>query len=94
MEVQRSHFRRYLSITLIVLFMLTLAALLHHGLPSIAMPVLAWERPVVGFVAFLVIAAGCTLSFVRDYHALTGPVLFVFPLLLVASLFDVDPRRL
>lgn len=190
MDVQRSHFRRYLSITLVVLFMLTLAALgyatwavegenlqgwemllnvlilslplvliygavyvlllgwyersrqgkvdpglakivhwaprlaalliilftglfsldvfgtgapplevlgafLLHNLPSIAMLVvllLAWKRPVVGFVAFLVIAAGFLLFFVRDFYALTNLLLFVLPLLLIAFLFYADWR--
>lgn len=72
-----------------------LGAFLLHNLPSIAMLVvllLAWKRPVVGFVAFLVIAAGFTLLFVRDFYALTNLVLFVLPLLLVAFLFYADWR--
>lgn len=72
-----------------------LGAFLLHNLPSIAMLVvllLAWKRPVVGFVAFLVIAAGFALLFVRDFYALTNLVLFVLPLLLVAFLFYADWR--
>jgi hypothetical protein len=72
-----------------------LGAFLLHNLPSIAMLVvllLAWKRPVVGFVAFLVIAAGFALFFVRDFYALTNLLLFVLPLLLVAFLFYADWR--
>ena len=70
-----------------------LGAFLMHNLPSIAMLILlilAWKRPVVGFVAFLVIAIAFTLFFVRDFYALTNLVLFVLPLLLIASLFYAD----
>ena len=72
-----------------------LGAFLLHNLPSIAMLVvllLAWKRPVVGFVAFLVIAAGFLLFFVRDFYALTNLLLFVLPLLLIAFLFYADWR--
>jgi hypothetical protein len=70
-----------------------LGAFLLHNIPSILMLVLlilAWKRPVVGFVAFLVIAVAFTLFFVRDFYALTNLVLFVLPLLLIASLFYAD----
>jgi hypothetical protein len=70
-----------------------LGAFLMHNLPSIVMLILlilAWKRPVVGFVAFLVIAVAFTLFFVRDIYALTNLALFVLPLLLVASLFYAD----
>jgi uncharacterized membrane protein YidH (DUF202 family) len=72
-----------------------LGAFLLHNLPSITMLVvllLAWKRPVVGFVAFLVIAAGFLLFFVRDFYALTNLLLFVLPLLLIAFLFYADWR--
>jgi hypothetical protein len=70
-----------------------LGAFLMHNIPSIAMLVLlilAWKRPVVGFVAFLVIAVAFTVFFVRDFYALANLVLFVLPLLLIASLFYAD----
>ena len=74
-----------------------LAGFLIHNIPSILMLVLlaiAWKRPVVGFAAFLIAAAAFALFFVRDLHALPNLVLFVFPILLVASLFYADWRWL
>jgi hypothetical protein len=70
-----------------------LEAFLMHNIPSIAMLlvlVFAWKRPVVGFVAFLVVAAAFILFFVRDIYALTNLALFVLPLLLIAFLFYAD----
>ncbi len=70
-----------------------LGAFLMHNIPSIVMLVLlifAWKRPVVGFVAFLVVAVAFTVFFVRDFYALTNLTLFVLPLLLIASLFYAD----
>ena len=74
-----------------------LAGFLIHNIPTILMLVLlvfAWKRPVVGFVAFLIAAAAFALFFVRDIRALPNLVLFVFPILLVASLFYADWRWL
>jgi hypothetical protein len=74
-----------------------LAGFLIHNIPSILMLVLlvfAWKRPAVGFVAFLIAAAAFTLFFVRDIRALPNLVLFVFPILLIASLFYADWRWL
>jgi hypothetical protein len=70
-----------------------LVGFLMHNLPSIAMLVLsifAWKRPVVGFVAFLIVGAAFTILFVRDLYALPNLVLFVLPILLIASLFYAD----
>lgn len=70
-----------------------LAGFLMHNLPSIAMLVLlifAWKRPVVGFVAFLMAAAAFAFFFVRDIYALPNLLLFVLPILLIASLFYAD----
>ena len=70
-----------------------LGAFLMHNIPSIVMFVLlifAWKRPVVGFVAFLVVAAAFIIFFVRDIYALSNLLLFVLPLLLIASLFYAD----
>jgi hypothetical protein len=70
-----------------------LGGFLMHNIPSIIMLVLlvlAWKRPVVGFVAFLVAAALFTLFFVRDIYALPNLLLFVFPILLIAGLFYAD----
>ncbi len=71
----------------------TLVAFLMHNLPSISMLLLlafAWKRPVVGFWAFLVVAAAFVIFFVRSFYAITNLLLFVFPLLLVAFLFYAD----
>ena len=70
-----------------------LTGFLIHNLPSIAMLVLlifAWKRPVVGFVAFLIVAVTFAVFFVRDIYALPNLVLFVLPILLIASLFYAD----
>lgn len=70
-----------------------LAAFLMHNLPSLVLLVLlvfAWKRPVVGFVAFLIAAAAFATLFVRDLYALPNLLLFVLPILLVASLFYAD----
>jgi hypothetical protein len=70
-----------------------LAAFLMHNLPSLVMLVLlvfAWKRPVVGFVAFLIAAAAFAAFFVRDIYSLLNLLLFVLPILLVASLFYAD----
>ena len=66
-----------------------LGGFILHNIPSIIMLVVlifAWKRPVVGFVAFLVVAVAFTIFFVRDIYALNNLLLFVLPLLLIASL--------
>jgi hypothetical protein len=70
-----------------------LVGFLMHNLPSIVMLVLliiAWKRPVVGFVAFLIVGAAFAAVFVRDIYALPNLLLFVLPILLIASLFYAD----
>lgn len=70
-----------------------LIGFLMHNLPSIVMLVLlifAWKRPVVGFVAFLIVGAAFAAVFVRDIYALPNLLLFVLPILLIASLFYAD----
>lgn len=70
-----------------------LGGFLMHNIPAIGMLVLlflAWKRPVVGFVAFLVAAALFALFFVRDSSDLPNLLVFVFPILLVACLFYAD----
>ena len=70
-----------------------LGAFLMHNLPSFVMIlflVFAWKRPVVGFVVFLIAAIAFTVFFVRDFYAIPNLLLFVFPLLLIASLFYAD----
>jgi uncharacterized membrane protein YidH (DUF202 family) len=52
--------------------------------------ILAWKRPVVGFVVFLIAAAAFTFFFVRDISSLPNLLLFVFPILLIAALFYAD----
>jgi hypothetical protein len=70
-----------------------LIGFLIHNIPSIAMLLLlifAWKRPVVGFVAFLIAAVAFAVFFVRDIYALPNLLLFVLPILLIASLFYAD----
>jgi hypothetical protein len=70
-----------------------LVGFLMHNLPSIVMLVLlmfAWKRPVVGFVTFLLAGAAFAVFFVRDIYALPNLLLFVLPILLIASLFYAD----
>jgi hypothetical protein len=70
-----------------------LGGLLIHNIPSIIMIVLlviAWKRPVIGFVVFLIAGVAFIFFFVRDFYALPNLLLFVFPILLVASLFYAD----
>ena len=70
-----------------------LVGFLMHNLPSLLMLVLliiAWKRPVVGFVAFLLAGAAFAVFFVRDIYALPNLLLFVLPILLIASLFYAD----
>jgi hypothetical protein len=74
-----------------------LVGFLIHNIPSIVMLGLlavAWKRPVVGFIVFLTAAAAFAILFVRDIHALPNLVLFVLPILLIASLFYADWRWL
>ena len=70
-----------------------LGGFLMHNIPSIVMLVvliLAWKRPVVGFAAFLLVAVAFCIFFVRDIYALSNLLLFILPLLLIASLFYAD----
>ena len=70
-----------------------LVGFLIHNIPSIVMLVLlifAWKRPVVGFLAFLFAGAAFAIFFVRDIYALPNLLLFVLPILLIASLFYAD----
>jgi hypothetical protein len=68
-------------------------ALLMHNIPSLMMIVLlifAWKRPAIGFVVFLIAGIAFTAFFVRDFYALPNLLFFVFPILLIASLFYAD----
>ena len=68
-------------------------AFLMHNIPSIIMIaflVLAWKRPFVGFVVFSIAGVAFAIFFVRDFYALPNLLLFVFPILLIASLFYAD----
>jgi hypothetical protein len=70
-----------------------LGGFLMHNIPSIGMLVLlilAWKRPAVGFVAFLIAGALFTIFFVRDIYSLPNLLVFVFPILLIACLFYAD----
>lgn len=71
-----------------------LGAFLIHSLPSIILIVLlvvAWRRPVVGFIAFL-LAGLFFLRFVIFGRDLANFLLFSGPLLLIAGLFYADWR--
>jgi hypothetical protein len=70
-----------------------LGAFLMHNIPSIIMViflVFAWKRPFVGFVVFLIAGIAFAIFFVRDLYALPNLLLFVFPILMIASLFYAD----
>lgn len=70
-----------------------LGGLLMHNIPSIIMLLLlvvAWKRPAVGFVAFLLAGALFAFFFVRDVDSLPNLLVFVFPILLIAGLFYAD----
>jgi hypothetical protein len=70
-----------------------LGAFLMHNIPSIIMIiflVFAWKRPLIGFVVFLIAGIAFAIFFVRDFYALPNLLLFVFPILLIASLFYAD----
>lgn len=70
-----------------------LAGFLIHNIPSIIMVLLlivAWKRPAVGFMAFLIAGALFALFFVRDIEALPSLLIFVLPILLIAGLFYAD----
>lgn len=70
-----------------------LGGFLMHNIPAITMLLalfLAWKRPAVGFVAFLVAGALFAFAFVRDVESLPNLLIFVFPLLLIAGLFYAD----
>jgi len=70
-----------------------LGGFLIHNIPAIVMIILlilAWKRPVIGFVAFLIAAVAFAVFTVRDIYALPNLLLFVFPILLVALLFYAD----
>jgi hypothetical protein len=70
-----------------------LGGFLMHNIPSIGMLVLlifAWKRPMVGFVAFLATAIFFAIFFIRSIDSLPNLLIFVFPILLVASLFYAD----
>lgn len=70
-----------------------LGAFVMHNIPSFLMIlflVFAWKRPAVGFVVFLIAGVAFTIFFVRDMYALPNLLLFVFPILLIASLFYAD----
>jgi hypothetical protein len=70
-----------------------LVGLLLHNIPSIAMLallVVAWKRPVIGFVAFLAAGVLFAMLFVRSSYAVNNLLMFVFPILLIAGLFYAD----
>ena len=70
-----------------------LGGFLMHNIPTLvllALLILAWKRPAVGFVAFLAAAALFIIFFVRSIYALPNLVLFVLPTLLIAGLFYAD----
>lgn len=74
-----------------------LGGLLIHNLPSLVMLavlIVAWKWPAVGFVAFLALGVLFILFFVRSIDALPNLLIFVLPILLIAGLFYADWRWL
>jgi len=70
-----------------------LGGFLMHNIPALvmlALLILAWKRPAVGFVAFLIAGALFSIFFVRSIYALPNLALFVLPMLLIAGLFYAD----
>jgi uncharacterized membrane protein YidH (DUF202 family) len=70
-----------------------LGGFLIHNIPSIillALLLLAWKRPAVGFVAFVIAGALFALFFVRGVESLPNLLLFAFPILLIGGLFYAD----
>lgn len=70
-----------------------LGGFLIHNIPSfglLALLILAWKRPAVGFVAFFVVAILFAVFFIRDIEALPSLLILVAPILLVAFLFYAD----
>lgn len=64
-----------------------------HNIPAIGMLVLlvvAWRRPAVGFVAFVIAGVLFAFFFVRDIQDLPNLLIFVLPILAVAGLFYAD----
>ena len=71
-----------------------LGAFIMHSLPSIFMILLlvaAWRRPVVGFMAFLIVGLFFLLVAILS-RSLGHFLLFAGPLLLISALFYVDWR--
>lgn len=71
-----------------------IGAFLIHSLPSIVLGILiavAWRKPVVGFVAFLLAAIFFIRTFFGDpFMAVGNFFLFTAPLAVIAALFWVD----
>ncbi len=73
-------------------FLQKLGGLLIHNIPSIAMLailLIAWKRPVIGFVSFSVAAVLFTAFFVKSVFSV-NLFIFVLPNLLIATLFYAD----
>jgi len=74
-----------------------LGAFLMHNIPSLILLlllVLAWKRPAIGFVSFLIAGILFAAFFVRELDDLPNLLLFVLPILLVAALFYADWKAL
>jgi len=69
-----------------------LGGFLVHNLPSIVLLILliiAWKRPIVGFISFLIFALAFTAFFVRSFIS-PNLFFFVLPILLIAFLYYAD----
>lgn len=84
-----------------------LGGFIIHNIPSfllIALLILSWKRPFVGFVAFLAAAAVLAIFFLGSIFSRGGPnqgavfspgmLLFVLPVLFIAGLFYAEWRWL
>jgi len=63
-----------------------------HNLPGIVLLILviiAWKRPIVGFISFLIFALGFAAFFVRSFIS-PNLFFFVLPILLIAFLYYAD----
>ena len=70
-----------------------LGGFIIHNIPSIVLIILllfALKRPVVGFVGFLLTAILAAIFFAGNGIEIPNMIMFVLPLLLIASLFYAD----
>lgn len=70
-----------------------LVGFIIHNIPSIVLTVLllvAWKRPVIGFVGFLAATVAAVVFFVHQRGMLASLIMLVSPILVIAFLFYAD----